>query len=121
MNGEPGVYSARYAGEDATYEDNCDKLLREVGDAENRAAHFRTVMALSSPGGEAQTVDGICKGTITREKIGDQGFGYDPVFMPDGFEQTFAELDIEAKNKISHRGLALIEAQKAWLEKLRSL
>ncbi|MEM7392191.1 MAG: XTP/dITP diphosphatase [Verrucomicrobiota bacterium] len=121
LDGAPGVYSARYAGEDATYEDNCHKLLIELGDADNRSARFRTVMALSSPEGEAQTVDGICDGVITREKKGDQGFGYDPVFLPAGHDRTFAELDLAEKNRISHRGLALIEAKQAWLEMLQGL
>lgn len=105
LEGEPGVYSARYAGPDATYEDNVQKLLEEMGDAKNRKAKFRTVIALV--GEEEVLFEGECKGTITKKPRGEKGFGYDPVFLPDGYEQTFAELSSQAKNKISHRGRAL--------------
>jgi len=114
LNGAPGIYSARYAGEPCSYEDNNAKLLRELAGKENRRARFRTVMALARPGEKPLTVEGICEGTIIGELRGDHGFGYDPLFVPDGFDQTFAELPAETKNKISHRALALMEVSKHW-------
>lgn len=114
LNGEPGVYSARYAGEDATYESNCTLLLSNLEKMENRRARFRSVVALSSPGGEVRTVDGCCDGVITTEGRGGRGFGYDPIFQPDGHTQTFAEMDAATKNAISHRGRALVAAREAW-------
>lgn len=117
LDGRPGVYSARYAGESATYQDNTDKLLDELSgvNMENRSAQFRTVAALVTDD-ETYTFEGICRGTILKEERGDKGFGYDPVFRPEGYEQTFAELDAEIKNKISHRGKA-IEKLKDFLNK----
>ena len=106
LNGEPGVYSARYAGENATYRDNVDKLLYELTNAENRNARFRTVIAFVTDKDE-HIFEGVCEGAITKVAKGSKGFGYDPVFKPTGYEKTFAELSSEEKNKISHRGRAL--------------
>lgn len=106
LNGAPGVYSARYAGEDATYQDNVDKLLRELEGQENRKAQFRTVIAYITEESE-YFFEGACKGEIVTDQKGTKGFGYDPVFRPDGYDQTFAELNSKEKNKISHRGKAL--------------
>ena len=106
LDGAPGVYSARYAGKKASYQDNVDKLLVELKNATTRKAQFRTVVALVN-GAEEFTFEGVCKGEIITEKRGSGGFGYDPVFRPDGYEKTFAELDSETKNKISHRGRAI--------------
>lgn len=106
LNGAPGVYSARYAGENVTYQDNVKKLLKELDGETNREAQFRTVIAYVTKDGE-HFFEGVCKGEIISEQKGDKGFGYDPVFQPTGYNQTFAELDAEEKNKISHRGRAL--------------
>ena len=114
MDGAPGVYSARYAGEPCDYENNNAKLLRELAGQNNRRARFRTVIALARPGEEPLTVEGKCEGTIIDELRGEHGFGYDPLFVPDGFEQTFAELPSDVKNKISHRANALAEVSKHW-------
>jgi XTP/dITP diphosphohydrolase len=114
LNGAPGIYSARYAGEPVSYPANNRKLLKELENASNRRARFRCVIALSSPDGKARTLDGRCEGVIGREESGKQGFGYDPLFIPDGFTQTFAEMDADSKNAISHRGRALQRATEAW-------
>ncbi len=106
LNGAPGVYSARYAGDNASYEDNVQKLLEEIKDKENRKAQFRTVVAYSK-GDKEYTVSGTVKGHITTEPRGAGGFGYDSVFVPEGYTQTFAEMGEEQKNKISHRAVAL--------------
>ncbi len=106
LNGEPGVYSARYAGEDATYQDNVLKLLNALKDQNNRNARFRTVVALVTEDTE-QVFEGVCGGEITAEQRGSKGFGYDPVFLPNGYDLTFAELDPKVKNEISHRGRAI--------------
>lgn len=106
LDGAPGVYSARYAGENATYQDNLDKLLKKLRGEKNRKAQFRTVIAYITDQGE-HFFEGVCKGKIITEEKGTQGFGYDPVFQPEGYNQTFAELDSKEKNKISHRGKAL--------------
>lgn len=106
LDGAPGVYSARYAGEDATYNDNVMKLMGAMSDEKNRSAQFRTVIALVDDDKE-YTFDGICEGEITLDKRGENGFGYDPVFQPTGYEKTFAELDAAIKNNISHRGRAV--------------
>jgi XTP/dITP diphosphohydrolase len=105
LDGAPGVYSARYAGESVTYRDNVNKLLEEMRDKTNRAARFRTVIALA--GDEEIFFEGVCEGEITKKPEGDSGFGYDPVFRPEGYEKTFAELRRDEKNRISHRGKAL--------------
>lgn len=105
LNGEPGVYSARYAGEQKNAEDNMDKVLNALNNNNNRTAQFKTVIALNI-NGDQQLFTGIAKGQITTEKSGNQGFGYDPIFQPEGFQETFADLSLETKNKISHRGKA---------------
>jgi len=114
LNGAPGVYSARYAGEPVSYPANNRKLLKELESVTSRRARFRCVIALASPSGKARTVDGRCEGEVIREERGTQGFGYDPVFVPDGYAQTFAEMDAAIKNSISHRGSALRKAAEAW-------
>jgi len=105
LNGEPGVYSARYAGEQRNAEDNMNLLLDNLVDKTDRTAQFKTVIALNL-NGQQHLFTGIAKGKITTEKSGNQGFGYDPIFQPEDFKETFAELSLEIKNKISHRGKA---------------
>ena len=105
LNGEPGVYSARYAGEQRNSDDNMNKLLESLSQKSNRKAHFKTVIALNLSG-EQYLFTGIAKGEITLEKIGNQGFGYDPIFKPEEYQETFAQLSLDIKNKISHRGKA---------------
>ena len=114
LGGAPGIYSARYAGEHCSYSDNNQKLLRELAGKSDRSAQFRTVVALSDPGGDVRTLEGSCPGTIIEELRGTRGFGYDPLFIPAGYEQTFAELSPEIKNRISHRACALAKAQAGW-------
>jgi XTP/dITP diphosphohydrolase len=121
LNGAPGVYSARYAGEHCSYADNNAKLLEELAGTSNRSARFRTVIALSDPGGSVQTVNGACAGVIIAELRGNNGFGYDPLFVPDGYSETFAELPSDIKNRISHRANALQKAHDAWCDLLASL
>lgn len=108
LNGAPGVYSARYAGEQKDANDNMDKLLSELEDKSNRKANFKTVIALNL-NGKQNLFTGIINGKIIEEKIGTNGFGYDPIFVADGFEKTFAELTMEEKSTISHRGIAVKE------------
>jgi len=105
LNGEPGVYSARYAGEQRNAEDNMNLLLDNLVEKNNRTAQFKTVIALNL-NGKQQLFTGIAKGKITTEKSGNQGFGYDPIFQPEGYQETFADLSLETKNQISHRGKA---------------
>lgn len=106
LSGAPGIYSARYAGENSSYEENVQKLLKEMKKQTDRTARFRTVVALVTADSE-YTFEGICNGHILLEQKGDKGFGYDPVFMPEGYERSFAELDSSEKNSISHRGKAI--------------
>lgn len=107
LNGDPGIYSARYAGgEGHDSEANMKKLLREMEGKENRRAQFRTAICLIERGKET-LFEGIVKGEIIREKRGGSGFGYDPVFVPEGYTETFAEMGSEEKNKISHRARAV--------------
>lgn len=106
LNGAPGVRSARYAGEEKDAQANMRKLLSELKAKSNRNARFRTVVALILNGKEF-LFDGVVEGKILEEKRGDGGFGYDPIFVPDGFDETFAQLDAEVKNDISHRGKAI--------------
>jgi len=106
LKGEPGVYSARYAGEQKNADDNMNKLLGALKGNTNRSAHFKTAIALNLPN-ESRFFEGIVKGNITTKKIGKGGFGYDPIFRPNGYQETFAQLPIEIKNQISHRGRAL--------------
>lgn len=114
LNNAPGVFSARYAGEPCSYPANNAKLLRELGGVEDRRARFRCVIALCAPDGREWTVEGRCPGRIIGETRGSNGFGYDPLFVPDGHEQTFAELDGATKNSLSHRGHALRRAAAEW-------
>jgi XTP/dITP diphosphohydrolase len=106
LNGRPGVFSARYAGEGCSFKDNIDKLLWELKDISERKARFRTVIALIEDG-KIKTFEGVVEGLITEKVMGDKGFGYDPIFIPAGFSQSFAEMDLLEKNKISHRARAL--------------
>ena len=106
LNGAPGVYSARYAGDPRNDQRNTEKLLDELQGASNRKAQFRTVITLMNAGNSFQ-FEGIVKGTIAKSPRGETGFGYDPVFIPEGVQQTFAELAANEKNKISHRANAI--------------
>jgi len=114
LNGGPGVFSARYAGPQRNAEDNTNKLLSELEDKDDRSAQFKTVIALHL-NGELKTFTGICKGEITTKKHGKGGFGYDPVFKAEGYEKTFAEITLEEKNMIGHRGKAIAQLVN-WLE-----
>jgi XTP/dITP diphosphohydrolase len=114
LDGAPGVYSARYAGENASDADRIHKLLealKETPDSQ-RTARFVCAVAIAAPNGESQTVVGVCEGRIIHVPRGTHGFGYDPVFIPDGYEQTFAELGDAVKNRISHRARALNGARE---------
>jgi XTP/dITP diphosphohydrolase len=106
LNGAPGVYSARYAGEQKDANDNMDKLLFELKDKTNRRANFKTVIALNL-NGKQNLFTGIINGKIIKEKIGTNGFGYDPIFVAEEYDKTFAELTMEEKSTISHRGIAV--------------
>ena len=106
LNAAPGVYSARYAGPAKDPQDNMDKVLRELEGVENRGAQFRTAVALHW-NGEYKIFEGIVRGTIATERMGAKGFGYDPIFIPEGFPTSFAQMDAAAKNAISHRGRAI--------------
>ena len=106
LDGKPGVYSARFAGEPTNSENNMQKLLSELENKTNRKAQFRTAICLNIDH-KQYLFEGICKGKILKEKQGKKGFGYDPIFQPEGFTQSFAEMSSEEKNKISHRGLAI--------------
>ncbi|NQU41278.1 MAG: RdgB/HAM1 family non-canonical purine NTP pyrophosphatase [Lentisphaerae bacterium] len=114
LNGAPGVYSARYAGEPVNTAANNAKLLQALGSRTDRTARFRCVMALCSPEGVVRTVEGRCEGTIAMDESGGGGFGYDPLFIPDGSALTFAQMVPATKNRISHRGRALASAVIAW-------
>lgn len=105
LNGEPGVFSARYAGDQKDANDNMDKVLEKLIAESNRNAHFKTVIALII-NGELTCFEGIVNGEITRSKSGQDGFGYDPIFKPNGYEKTYSEMDLDEKNKISHRAIA---------------
>jgi XTP/dITP diphosphohydrolase len=106
LNGAPGVYSARYAGEHKNPQDNIVKLLAELNGVGNRKARFRTVISLVI-GGNETLFEGVVEGVILTEKHGEAGFGYDPIFMPDGYNVSFAQMELDAKNAISHRGRAV--------------
>ena len=108
LNNEPGVFSARYAGEQRKADDNMNKLLANLENKSNRKAQFKTVICLNL-NGEQHLFTGIAKGEITMNKSGNGGFGYDPIFRPDGFLETFAEISLELKNEISHRGKATLK------------
>ncbi|WP_275315207.1 non-canonical purine NTP diphosphatase [Tenacibaculum bernardetii] len=116
LNGAPGVYSARYAGEPSNSENNMQKMLTELNGKENRTAQFRTSICLNL-NGKQFLFNGVCKGNILTKKHGEKGFGYDPIFQPEGFKQSFAEMSSEEKNTISHRGLAI----KKLVEFLKSI
>lgn len=106
LNGEPGVYSARYAGENKLAEDNMNLVLKKMDGATNRNARFITVIALIL-GGKEYLFEGVVEGEMTTERHGTEGFGYDPIFMPKGYDRTFAEMTLAEKNPISHRGRAI--------------
>ena len=106
LGGKPGVYTARYAGPQCSASDNMEKILNELAEAPDRTARFRTVIALII-NGEEKLFEGVAKGKIANSKSGGEGFGYDPVFVPEGHVVTFAEMSMEAKNAISHRGAAV--------------
>jgi len=116
LNGEPGVYSARYAGEEKSAEANMKKVLGKMVKINERKARFRTVISLIL-NGEEQLFEGIVNGTILKEKRGEAGFGYDPIFQPDGFDLSFAQMELSEKNKISHRGRA-VQKLVAYLKEL---
>lgn len=108
LGNAPGVYSARYAGEHGNAEKNMDKLLKDLEGITNRKASFRTVIALNL-NNQQYLFEGVCDGEILHEKRGEGGFGYDPIFKPHGFNKSFAELNSEEKNAISHRGMAVLK------------
>jgi XTP/dITP diphosphohydrolase len=117
LHGEPGVRSARYAGEGKSPSDNIEKLLRKLTGVSNRIAQFRTVISLIIDGTEYQ-FEGVVKGEIIEEYRGSLGFGYDPLFIPLGYEETFAQMDPKLKNEISHRGLAIKKLTRFLHDKL---
>jgi XTP/dITP diphosphohydrolase len=106
LNGAPGVYSARYGGYPRSADNNMNKLLKNLEHASDRSAQFRTIVALNLQD-KSYDFEGICRGEILHERKGNAGFGYDPIFQPKGYQETFAEMSSEEKNKISHRGLAI--------------
>ena len=108
LNGEPGVYSARYAGEHGNHAANIDKVLTTMEGIAKRKANFRTVISLMW-NGEEHFFEGVINGSIRNERSGSEGFGYDPIFQPDGYDKTFAEMSLTEKNKISHRALAMAD------------
>ncbi len=114
LGNAPGVYSARYAGEPCDHARNNEKLLRELAGKEDRSARFRCVAALSDPSGRAETVSGSCEGRIAEAPRGAGGFGYDPLFVPEGHEVTFAEMAAGVKNRLSHRARAMVAARERW-------
>lgn len=116
LNGEPGVFSARYAGEHGNHSKNIDKLLETLKGVENREAQFRSVITLLI-NGESQFFEGIVRGKIKQESHGEKGFGYDPIFIPEGYDRTFAEMTMKEKNPISHRGIAVAKMIE-FLEKI---
>jgi XTP/dITP diphosphohydrolase len=105
LDGKPGVYSARFAGEKCSFDDNIDLMLEMMEGKTNRKAYFSTVICLIEQG-EEKLFEGRCSGSILTERYGRGGFGYDPIFIPDGYGESFAEMSLEEKNKISHRGKA---------------
>ncbi|MBY5958879.1 RdgB/HAM1 family non-canonical purine NTP pyrophosphatase [Membranicola marinus] len=107
LEGAPGVHSARYAGDQRSASDNMNKLLWELQSHPNRKAHFKTIVAYLDPTGKLSTFEGIMKGEITTAPRGKKGFGYDPIFQPEGYDKTFGELDEDIKNEISHRAKAM--------------
>ncbi len=118
LDGAPGVFSSRYAGPDATDEENIERLLSALGEAEDpkRTARFRCAAVFASPDGDILVANGVCDGRIIREPRGNGGFGYDPVFVPEGEERTFAELPLHLKNSMSHRARAFTVLRREILE-----
>ncbi|MEH0020474.1 MAG: XTP/dITP diphosphatase [Desulfobacter sp.] len=112
LDGAPGVYSARYAGENATDAENVDKLLKALESEDNRKAAFQCVISIAVPTGAALTYEGRCEGVLTREPAGDNGFGYDPLFFFPELDKTFAQLSMDEKARVSHRGKALQEVTR---------
>ena len=108
LDGRPGVYSARYAGQQRDANDNMDKLIDELKDKQDHSGHFKTVIALMF-NNRLHTFTGLCEGTILNTRRGTGGFGYDPIFQPIGYEQTFAEMPLQLKNEIGHRGKAIMK------------
>ncbi len=119
LNGAPGVFSARFSGEEGNDIKNIEKVLDLMKDVpkEARGAYFETVITLLFPSGEKLVAKGKCQGRINEEPLGDKGFGYDPIFIPDGYEETFAQLGKEIKNQISHRAMALKELERLLKER----
>lgn len=111
LDGAPGIYSARYAGKNATREEMCYKLLKDCYGAGDRSARYRAAMALKFPDGHIETVEGKVEGSIAHEMLGENGFGYDPVFIPEGYEDTFGQLPESLKHELSHRNDALQKAK----------
>ena len=106
LNGEPGVYSARYAGPNCSFSDNVNLLLKNLNNKTDRSSRFKTVIALKMSAHQSESFEGIINGVITETLAGEGGFGYDPIFQPNGFNETFSEMSPKTKNEISHRGLA---------------
>ena len=121
LNNEPGIYSARYAGEGASDGDRIEKLLHKLGNHKNRAARFVCVIAIVSPSILVGTAEGEIRGTIANSPRGENGFGYDPIFIPKGYDRTFAEIELTEKNRISHRFRALILAYESGFLKSKQL
>ena len=121
LNGAPGVYSARYACENATDKENVDKLLQDMQGIKNRRAAFQCVLSIAVPSGPALTYEGRCEGTLLEERRGETGFGYDPIFYFEDLGKTFAECTMEEKNKVSHRGKALAEFKAEFPQVLKWL
>ena len=121
LDGAPGVYSARYAGENATDKENVDKLLKDMQGIKNRRAAFHCVLSIAVPSGPALTYEGRCEGTLLEERRGETGFGYDPIFYFEDLGKTFAECTMEEKNKVSHRGKALAEFKAEFPQVLKWL
>lgn len=115
LGGKPGVFSARFAGEEKNFDRNIEKVLELMKDENDREAMFRTVIALIKDNKEF-LFEGNIKGTILKERRGNEGFGYDPIFLPDGYNQTFAEMSLDDKNKISHRALAFMKLKDFLLQ-----
>jgi len=120
LNGAPGVYSSRYAGENVSYRDNYEKLIREISGVphEKRTARFRCVVAIAWSPDDIQTVEGVADGIITEDIIGDQGFGYDPVFYYPALNKRFSEMTVGEKNRVSHRGKAVQAAREIIIARL---
>ncbi len=123
LDGAPGIYSARYAGDNVSYADNVNKLIKEMKDVpkEKRTARFRCVIAIDWNDGNTETVEGVCEGFITEDIQGDKGFGYDPVFYYPPKDKRFSQMTIEEKNMVSHRGLALQNMVDLIMEKANKL